>query len=180
MPLAWSPEKCCFFFVQRIVSDALAKKQVRQSRRTTDGKLKYDGPIIRNAGDAYMIDCNVTGTDEGTSDQPKFALLRLFMDHIFAKVHELVGPGGRFEGYLPMFQGDNAGPHTDAAFFQAMVEYCNAQGWHWIPQAPQMPHANNLDLAVFPSMSKRHSALLQQYSNTVAPVEEIHRAAADV
>ena len=43
-----------------------------------------------------------------------------------------------------------------------------------------MPHANNLDLAVFPAMSKRHSALLQQYSNTVAPVEEIHSAAVDV
>jgi hypothetical protein len=30
-----------------------------------------------------------------------------------------------------------------------------------MPQAPQMPHLNNLDLAVFPMMLKRHSALLK-------------------
>ncbi|KAG7350194.1 hypothetical protein IV203_009554 [Nitzschia inconspicua] len=36
-------------------------------------------------------------------------------------------------------------------------------------QAPQMPHANDLDLAIFPSMSHRHSSLISEYSNTEAP-----------
>ncbi|KAG7340205.1 hypothetical protein IV203_023748 [Nitzschia inconspicua] len=40
-------------------------------------------------------------------------------------------------------------------------------------QSPQMKHANNLDLAIFPSMTHRHSALLSQYSNTEAPADEI-------
>jgi hypothetical protein len=43
-----------------------------------------------------------------------------------------------------------------------------------------MPHSNNLDLAVFPAMSKMHSNLLKQYSNSQAPPEEIWRTAENV
>jgi hypothetical protein len=43
-----------------------------------------------------------------------------------------------------------------------------------------MPHMNNLDLAVFPAMSKRHSALLHNYSNKMAPREEIWKTAQTV
>jgi N-acetylneuraminic acid mutarotase len=43
-----------------------------------------------------------------------------------------------------------------------------------------MPHCNNLDLAVFPMMSKRHSALLKMYSNVQAPHEEIWQTAEEV
>jgi hypothetical protein len=51
--------------------------------------------------------------------------------------------------------------------------------WRWGPQAPQMPHNNNLDLAVFPKMSKDHSSLLQNYSNKMAPAHEIWSTAQD-
>jgi hypothetical protein len=83
---------------------------VKESRKTEDGCTKYDGVTIREMGDAYLIDCNVTGSNEGTSDAPKFSLLSLFRDHVFPKVLELVKNGGEFEGYFPVFQGDNAGP----------------------------------------------------------------------
>jgi hypothetical protein len=43
-----------------------------------------------------------------------------------------------------------------------------------------MPHMNNLDLAVFPAMSKRHSDLLRIYSSSVADAEEIWKAALNV
>ena len=43
-----------------------------------------------------------------------------------------------------------------------------------------MPHANNLDLAVFPAMSKRHSHLLAEYSNSMAPTDEIWKHAEQV
>ena len=52
-------------------------------------------------------------------------------------------------------------------------DFCGEHGWLWEPQAPQMPHANNLDLAVFPSMSHAHSALLQQNNNHQANPERI-------
>ena len=43
-----------------------------------------------------------------------------------------------------------------------------------------MPHSNNLDVTVFPMMSKHHSALLKMYSNLQAPHEEIWRTAKEV
>ena len=42
-------------------------------------------------------------------------------------------------------------------------DYCREHKWLWVPQAAQMPHANVLDLVVFPAMSKRHSRLLRQW-----------------
>jgi hypothetical protein len=67
--------------------------------------------ILSEKDEVYLVDCNVTGLDSGTSDAPKFALLDLFRDIIFPEIHWLVGPGGKYEGYIPVMQGDNAGPH---------------------------------------------------------------------
>jgi hypothetical protein len=117
--------------------------------------------------------CNVTGSDHGTSNDPKFALLDLFRDTLFSAVAELVGPNGAYSGYTPVFQGDNAGPHEDLSYKNFCRDECNDRGWHWEPQAPQMPHMNNLDLAVFPAMSKAHSELLKTRSNTQAKAEHI-------
>ena len=153
---------------------------MRESRRDEEGKLHYDGELVRMKGDAYLVDCNVTGSDEGTSDKPKFLLLALFRDHIFPKVARIVGPGGEYEGHMPVFQGDNAGPHIDTTFENFVKEICEVRGWRWEPQAPQMPHGNVLDLAVFPAMSKRHSRLLKQYSNKMAPADVTWEAALSV
>ena len=80
----------------------------------------------------------------------------MFTDHIFPKIEQLVGPGGKYEGYTPIIQGDNAGPHQDATFLNLVKQHCAQKGWHWEPQAAQMPDMNVLDLSVFPSMSRRH------------------------
>jgi hypothetical protein len=122
----------------------------------------------------------VTGSDEGTSNNPKFSLMALFCDQVYPKIAELVSPGGTYCGYLPVIQGDNAGPHVDGAFHTSVKAFCGSNGWKREPQAPQMPHINNLDLAVFPTMSKRHSSLLKMYSNLQAPHEEIWKTAREV
>mmetsp|Transcript_26210 Transcript_26210/g.32313 ORF Transcript_26210/g.32313 Transcript_26210/m.32313 type:complete len:211 (+) Transcript_26210:515-1147(+) len=83
----------------------------------------------------------------------------LFEKCIFPAINELVKEGGKFEGYLPIIQGDNAGPHEDAKFKNYVNKECEEKGWLWEPQGPQMPHMNVLDLAVFPAMSRRHSHL---------------------
>ena len=164
----------------RVQAARVAQRDVRESRLDENGNRRYDGDIIRMKGDAYLIDCNATGSDEGTSNNPKFSLLALFRDQVFPKIGYLVGPGGAYDGYLPVLQGDNAGPHTDGTFHTFVKDFCESKGWKWEPQAPQMPHCNNLDLAVFPMMSKRHSALLKMYSNLQAPHEEIWRTAEEV
>jgi hypothetical protein len=95
----------------RVQAAKIVKRQVRECRTTEDGKRKFDGPVIREKGDAFMIDCNVTGANDGTPENLKFALLSLFRDVVFPKIQALVGPGGDYEGYTTVIQGDNAGPH---------------------------------------------------------------------
>ena len=68
---------------------------------------------------------------------------------MFPKVDEHVAPGWKYEGYQPIFQGDNAGPHIDSAFFNFVTSTCSAKG-----------SVNNLDLTIFPTLSKQHNAIL--------------------
>lgn len=67
----------------RVQGASLAKKLVKKNRRDENGR--YDGEIIRDEDDAYLIDFNETSSDEGARDKPKFSLLSLFRDHIFKK-----------------------------------------------------------------------------------------------
>ena len=66
------------------------KKNVRQDYRTEKGQMQYDGEIVWMNGDVYLVDCNVTGSDTGTSDKPKFSLMSLFNDVIFPMIKGLV------------------------------------------------------------------------------------------
>ena len=112
-----------------------------------------------------MCNTTVTRSDAGTSEKPKFSLLACFLETIFPKISQLVDVGGPYEGYSVVIQGNNAGRHQDVTFKTNVTNYCNSKGWFWIPQAPQMPYSNNLDLAVFLSMSKRHTELILGYLN---------------
>ena len=76
-----------------------------------------------------MVYFTVTGADSRTSNAPKLSLKCLFEEHIFPEITVLVAPGGYFEGYLPIFQGDNAGPRICAVFHNYVKEYCTAMIW---------------------------------------------------
>ena len=69
-----------------------------------------------------MVDCCVTGSDQGTSDNPKFSLRSVFEDQIFPLVESLVKHN--YRGYIPVFQGDNAGPHIHADYINFVKDYC--------------------------------------------------------
>ncbi len=47
-------------------------------------------------------------------------------------------------------------------------------------QAPQGPYTNVLDLQVFPAMSKKHSEVLQIFSNTQADTDRIWNIAQEI
>ena len=70
-----------------------------------------NGEVLRKKDDCYFVDCAVTGSSYGTAKDPKFPLKPFFEKNVFPAVEELVKVGGKYEGYLPVFQGDNAGPH---------------------------------------------------------------------
>jgi hypothetical protein len=151
----------------RVQSAWVATKRVRKSRRDEFGRLRYDGEVLREKGNICLVDSTVTGSDAGTCCAPTYPFLPLFLDTVLLKVDFLVGVGGRYAGYGPIIQGDNAGPHQEGDFDASCKAYCNTRGWHCVPQAPQMPYANNLDLVVFPCMLKRHTQLLRQQGNLV-------------
>jgi hypothetical protein len=143
----------------RAQSHKVARKVVREAVRQEDGSVEYNGPIKRQKGDTYLVDCCVTGSKEGVADDPKFPLKLVFEPVIFPMTKALVGPGGQYESRTVIIQGDNAGPHNDVAFMRYVTGFCDSNGWHWQPQAARMPHMNILDLSVFPCMSRRHTAL---------------------
>ena len=153
-----------------------------QSAKVAQRKTKNkEGKVLREKDDVYFVDCSVTGSSEGTSKDPKFPLLSYFKYAVFPEIEKLTGPGGKFAGYTPIIQGDNAGPHTDAKYTKFVKEHCQSKGWFWEPQGPQMPHINVLDLAVFPAMSRQHCHLARSLHGTrVLKEDEIWNAAVQV
>ena len=117
--------------IYRVQGARIAKKTVRKICRDGEGKIKYDDEIMCEKFDAYMMDCTVTGSDAGTLDALKFSLKYLFEEHIFPKISVLVDPGGDFEVYLPIFQGDSVGLHICAIFRNYVEEFCAEMGWKW-------------------------------------------------
>ncbi len=72
------------------------------------------------------------------------------------------------------------GPHKEGGFHSWQTEQFQIRGWMLELQAPQGPYTNVLDLQVFPAMSKRHSELLQVFSNTEADKERIWKIALEI
>jgi hypothetical protein len=161
-------------------------------------------------GDCLLTDWNVTGTDVGTPDKPKFAFRALWEYGLLPSLDALVGPGTQCEGALVIHQEDNAGrvlptllpftlfllcrtlltfpvdltltqgPHKEGGFHSWLTEQFHTRGWLLELQVPQGPYTNVLDLQVFPAMSRRHSELLQVFSNTEADKERIWQIANEI
>ncbi len=63
------------------------------------------------------------------------------------------------------------GPHKEGGFHAWLTCEFERRGWKLeLQQHPQGPYTNVLDLQVFPAKSKKHSELLQVYSNTEADI----------
>jgi hypothetical protein len=60
-------------------------------------------------GDCLLTDSNVTATDVGSPDKPKFALRALWEFGLLPSLDALVATGGQCEGALVIHQEDNAG-----------------------------------------------------------------------
>ena len=95
----------------------VASKTQKKAVRQDDGSIRFNGDVIRNKGDVYNVDCAVTGSNSGSNpNDPKCPLLPIFLEIIFPMILDLIKEGGKYAGYIPIIQGDNAGPHQDAKF----------------------------------------------------------------
>ena len=68
--------------IYRVQGAWIAKKNVRKSWRDGEGCIKYDGKIMCEKGDTYMVDCTVTVADAGTLDAQNLFLKYLFKEYI--------------------------------------------------------------------------------------------------
>ena len=85
---------------------------------------------------------------------------------------------GRYRGYHVVLQQDGAGPHKEGDYQGFMTsEIAKRPLWQIIDQGPNGPYMNALDAVVFPSMSKQHSKILQQNSNTPVSKDKIMETA---
>jgi hypothetical protein len=76
----------------RVQAARVAQRDVCESRIDENGRCSYDGSIVRIKGNAYLVDCNVTGSDEGTSNNPKLTLMALFCDQVFPRLQSWCCP----------------------------------------------------------------------------------------
>jgi hypothetical protein len=166
----------------RCASYKVPHRDVRFSAKDPEtGRTFFKGnPIKHKRGEPYLVDCNVTGSDPGTPTDPKFPLQRLWEHTLIDSIADLVKPGGPCEGAQVIFQEDNAGPHQEGTYREWMLQEFAARKWMVELQAPQGPYTNVLDLYLFPSMSHRHSELVQLYNSTEANLEKTWNTVVEV
>ena len=70
-------------FTRAQASKIANKLQREYSGTNAAGARQYQGKVLRRKGDAYSVDTTVTGSNEGTLEDPKFALLRYFRECVF-------------------------------------------------------------------------------------------------
>ena len=84
------------------------------------------------------MDANVTGSNEGTSTKPKFALKNLWKHRLLPMIDHLASPGQRYHGVKVVLQQDNAGPHLEGSLNAFLnEEIAKRPGWIRSDQAPK-------------------------------------------
>ena len=108
------------------------------SKDPTTGRISFAGNEIKHKkGEPYLVDCNVTGMNAGTTTMPCFPLRSLWEHSLFPAIEAMVAPDGPCAGAQVIFQEDNAGPHTNLAYTAWMQEAFAQHGWRIELQAPQ-------------------------------------------
>ncbi len=104
--------------LHRCQSFKVMQRKVREQTVNRDtGKRTSKGNAVKfNRGDLVLTDCNVTGSNYGTSTKPKFPLMELWASVLLPELDALVRPGGPCEGVIVVHQEDNAGPHIDKTY----------------------------------------------------------------
>jgi hypothetical protein len=125
--------------VHRCANFKVPLRDVRFSTKDPlTNKTTFAGNAIKHPkGVPYLVDCNVTGSNSGTSSVPCFPLKLLWEHSLMPAIKKLVGPGGPCEGAQVVYQEDNAGPHTEHAYTEWMRDEFSTLGWKLELQAPQ-------------------------------------------
>ncbi len=106
------------------------RNSYHSSRDEVTGKLKFKGNEIKHAaGVPFLVDCNVTGSDEGTATKPCFPLRKLWEFTLIPAIAQLVEEGGACAGAQVVVQHDNAGPHIEEGYRLWTQHIFDNLGW---------------------------------------------------
>lgn len=112
---------------------------------------------LRKKGELYFEPMEITGSSEGTPQNPKYSLQRFFRDIEIPKLDDIAAKLSMqlYKRVVIRYQKDNAGPHQDATLLQLISAMFADRGWMFVPQPPNSPVTNTKDCSVFPAMSER-------------------------
>ncbi len=99
----------------------LLQLQRCQAFKVAQKSYRGKGGCIVKKGDLVLTDCNVTGTDIGTPDKPKFSLRLLWEYCLLPSLDALVADGGQCEGAMVVHQEDNAGITLTLYIIQTLI-----------------------------------------------------------
>ena len=129
--------------------------------------------------------CNLTGCDEGTDDDRKMSLLKLYKDKVIPaiekKIVKKINEDGNRRQIMIVKQEDNAGPHVNTKYMSEMEAIFSERNWVVFNQPPQSPVTNVHDACIF-SMMTRYVSRQQavNYSNRQFQLEEINKVVMEV
>jgi hypothetical protein len=93
------------------------RKINEQTLDVQTGKRSSKGNAVKlNRVNLILTDCNVTGSNYGTSTKHKFPLHELWTTVLLPDLEALVKLGGPCEAAIVVHQEDNAGPHIDKTY----------------------------------------------------------------
>jgi hypothetical protein len=122
---------------------------------------KIEENRLRKKGELYFKAMEVTGSRVGTAKNPKFSLLKYFMeteirnmDELAKEIYEKTG-----KRVIMRYQMDGAGPHTDKKLLDGINSEFDKRGWILSFQPSNSPLTNVKDYCIFPAMSKAVTAM---------------------
>jgi hypothetical protein len=158
---AISLNRCHGFKVCRKTTKEVTKNTITGRNESKNNAIK------NNKCDLVLQDCNVTGTDTGTPSNPKFSLKDLWEDCLLPQLDVLVAADGPCRGHCmsPRRQCRPAQRRPIPSMARGRIQ---EKELAVRTSGPSRAYTNVLDLQLFPAMSKRHSSLLQLYTDAEA------------
>ena len=133
-----------------------AQKDSYKAVWTAEGQRRHPkvpSNKLRSKGKKYFKGMEVTGSNEGTTENPKWSLKVYFKEIMLPRLDELALQ----HSCIIRWQWDGAGPHKEGGLVEYLQEEFDKRGWMLACQCSQTPPVNIQDACVFPSLSKSQS-----------------------
>ena len=147
-----------------------------------DGSFHYPKILsnqLRRKDEMYFTSIELTGSSEGTSEEPKVSLLKQYQDIIIPAIEEKVVERFNEEGNVKVCivkQEDGAGLHTDKTYQTQMKREFGDREWLLFDQPSQSPVTNVHDACIFPMMSKKVSSeQAMMFGSTLLKGEQLNQ-----